>query len=133
MNDSFQWWLIILGIGVGIGLAWLVMGRLGRGEGDVPDAERSAEAAWISQSIASYGGLAPQVLVEEILDLHRQYLAGPALEPEAEPSQDEEPWDAADGDPEDDEAAVHLSRPRMMERGSVGTTASVSAERGTES
>jgi hypothetical protein len=86
MNDSFQWWLIIVGIGIGIGLAWLVMGRLARHDDDLADAERQREAAWISRNIASYGGAASEALVEEVLDLHRQYLEGPPLEPRpAEP------------------------------------------------
>ncbi len=87
MNDSFQWWLIIVGIGIGIGLAWLVMGRLARHDDDLFDAERQREAAWIGRNIASYGGVASETLVEEILELHRQYLQGPPLEPApAEPA-----------------------------------------------
>lgn len=89
MNDSFQWWLIILGIAIGIGLAWLVIGRLDRSDDDVTDAERSAEAAWISRSITAYGGVAPAPLVEEILDLHRQYLCGPAIEVREGPESEE--------------------------------------------
>lgn len=77
MNDSFQWWLIIVGIGIGVGLSWLVMGRLPRHDDDVSDTERQREAAWISRSIGSYGGVASEALVEEILELHRQYLEGP--------------------------------------------------------
>jgi hypothetical protein len=86
MNDGFAWWLLIAGIGIGVALAWLIMGRLARADDDVDEDERAAEAAWISRSIAAYGGSAPPALVEEILDLHRHYLAGPGLEPSWESS-----------------------------------------------
>jgi hypothetical protein len=80
MNDGFAWWLLIAGIGIGVALAWLIMGRLARADDDVDEDERAEEAAWISRSIAAYGGSAPPALVEEILELHRHYLAGPGLE-----------------------------------------------------
>jgi hypothetical protein len=76
MSDGFAWWLGIAGIGIGVTLTWLIMGRLSRDEADVDEEERAAEAAWISRSIASYGGVAPEPLVEEILELHRHYLSG---------------------------------------------------------
>jgi hypothetical protein len=81
MTDPFAWWLLILGIGIGIGLLWLVIGRIPREQDDVSPEERAAEAAWISGVIGRYGGVAPEPLVEEILELHDQYLKGPALEP----------------------------------------------------
>jgi hypothetical protein len=83
MTDPFAWWLLILGIGIGIGLLWLVIGRIPREQDDVSAEERAAEAAWISGVIGRYGGVAPEPLVEEILELHDQYLKGPALEPAA--------------------------------------------------
>lgn len=81
MNDGFAWWLVVLGIAIGVGLSWLVLGRLSRDEADVDHDERAVEAAWISRSIADYGGVAPAALVEEILELHGGYLQGPALDP----------------------------------------------------
>lgn len=87
MNNGFQWWLVILGIGLGAGLLWLVLGRLPRQDDDIGTMERGAEAIWISRTIESGGGIAPVALVEEILDLHGTYLEGPPLlvEPAADP------------------------------------------------
>ena len=79
MNDGFAWWLVVLGIAVGVGLSWLVLGRLPRAEADVDQEERAVEATWISRTIADYGGVAPPALVEEVLELHRQYLQGAPL------------------------------------------------------
>ena len=65
MNDGFQWWLVIIGIGLGAGLLWLVMGRLSRQEDDIGPRERAAESIWISHTIEAGGGIAPVALVEE--------------------------------------------------------------------
>lgn len=86
MNDGFAWWLVVLGIAIGVGLVWLFLVRLPRTESDVDDAELVAEAEWISHTIESYGGLAPQALVEEILEMHRQYLATGAPAVPSEPA-----------------------------------------------
>jgi hypothetical protein len=87
MNNGFQWWLVILGIGLGAGLLWLVLGRLPRQDDDVGPRERDAEAAWISQTIEAGGGIAPVALVDEILELHASYLDGPPIlvEPAGDP------------------------------------------------
>ncbi len=81
MNGAFSWWLVILGIAVGMAVVWMVMARLPRTEDDVSDDEVGVEAGWISRTINAYGGVAPQPLVEEVLELHRQYIAGPVQEP----------------------------------------------------
>jgi hypothetical protein len=83
MNDGFAWWLVILGVAVGVAVVWLIMARLPRSEDDVDDEELVREAGWISRTINAYGGVAPQPLVEEVLELHRQYLDGSSLEPPA--------------------------------------------------
>ena len=91
MNNGFQWWLVILGIALGAGLLWLILGRLPRQEDDVAPSERAAEAVWISRTIEDGGGIAPTALVEEILELHGAYLQGspvlvePATDPPATP------------------------------------------------
>ena len=74
MNDGFAWWLIVLGIAIGVGLVWIFVVRLPRSETDVDASEVATEADWISRNIEGYGGVAPQPLVEEVLDLHREYL-----------------------------------------------------------
>ncbi len=83
MNDGFAWWLVVLGVAIGVGLSWLVLGRLPRAEADVDQEERAVEATWISRTIADDGGVAPPALVEEVLELHRQYLQGAPLPDDA--------------------------------------------------
>lgn len=75
MNDGDTWWLLILGIAIGASVALLMTLRLPRRDDDLGRAERVAEAGWISTTIERDGGIAPQALVEEILDLHRTYLS----------------------------------------------------------
>jgi hypothetical protein len=87
MNDGYIWWLIVLGIAIGVAVVWLTVVRLPRRDDDQTAAERVAEARWISATIERDGGIAPQALVEEVLDLHRGYLATGAVAdplPEAE-------------------------------------------------
>jgi hypothetical protein len=74
MNDGYTWWLVILGIGIGIAVVLLLAVPLRRREDDVTRDERAAEAAWISATIERDGGIAPASLVQEILELHRDYL-----------------------------------------------------------
>lgn len=93
MNDGFAWWLVVLGVAIGVGLSWLVLGRLPRADADIDDDERALEAAWISRAVRDYGGVAPPALVEEILELHEDYLQGPA--PDLEGQQDQDSEDAS--------------------------------------
>jgi hypothetical protein len=81
MNDGFAWWLVVLGIAIGVGLTWLFMIRLPRVDADIDEVELAQEAHWISRTIHAYGGVAPEPLVEEVLELHHQYLATGAAPP----------------------------------------------------
>jgi hypothetical protein len=96
MNDGYAWWLSIVGIAIGIALAWLVAGRLRRHEGDVDEDERRAEAEWISETIEASGASAPAPLVERVLELHAEYLeSGTALDPvsmEGDPVREPRTW-----------------------------------------
>jgi hypothetical protein len=67
-------WALVVGLAIGGALVWFAVGRLPRGAEEVPDRERAAEAAWISRTINARGGLVPADLVEEVLDLHGEYL-----------------------------------------------------------
>lgn len=98
MIEGWVLWLLLAGLALGCVATWLLMVRLPRGEGDVSDAERPAEAAWISSVIEYHGGVAPRSLVEEVLDLHQVYLqrsplatpppaAPPPADPVAHPAQ----------------------------------------------
>jgi hypothetical protein len=97
MNDGFAWWLLILGIAIGVAVVWLTILRLPRSDADLDEEELVREAGWISRTIRAYGGIAPEPLVEEILELHHQYLAGPVIEPVSVvgPDVPEEPDDDA--------------------------------------
>ena len=127
MNDGFAWWLVVLGIAVGVALVWLVIARLPRDESDVGEAEREVEAAWISRTIGAYGGLAPEPLVEEVLELHQHYLASTGGQLQA--TIEDDVGDAApeplpdDGGAEAEGPGDHVStasEPARRERPSVG-------------
>lgn len=92
MNDGYTWWLLVLGIAIGVAIVWFMAVKLPRRDDDLSAAERVAEARWISATIERDGGVAPQALVEEILELHRGYLAsgGVATMP-PEPPLDDDP------------------------------------------
>ncbi len=74
MNDEFAWWFLVVGIAVGAAIVWLLRGSIAREDADLSARERVAEAAWISRTIESSGGIAPADLVEQVLELHRTYL-----------------------------------------------------------
>ena len=79
MNDGYVWWLILVGVVITLAVVWVYAARLPRAESDVSLEERRAEAAWISETIERFGGVAPPELVEEVLELHAEYLASPRL------------------------------------------------------
>ena len=74
MNDGYAWWLLLVGLVVGLALMWLALVRLPRAEDDVDADEREQEAAWINATIEARGGICPQPLAVEVLDLHHEYL-----------------------------------------------------------
>ncbi len=74
MNDGYAWWLLLVGLAVGLALMWLALVRLPRAEDDVDPDEREEEAAWISATIETRGGICPRPLAVEVLDLHHEYL-----------------------------------------------------------
>lgn len=81
MNDGYAWWLVLVGLGVGVALTWLSVVRLPRNEWDVGDGEREEEAGLIAATIAARGGVCPAPLALEVLDLHQEYLASPSFRP----------------------------------------------------
>lgn len=74
MNDGYAWWLFLVGLAVGLALMWLALARLPRAEDDIDQDERAMEADWISGTIEARGGICPQPLAAEVLDLHHEYL-----------------------------------------------------------
>ncbi|HSH22054.1 MAG TPA: hypothetical protein VK992_05550 [Candidatus Caenarcaniphilales bacterium] len=108
MTEQYLGWALVVGIAVGASLVWFVVGRLPRRSDDVGDEERAEEARWISRVIEARGGLAPPELVDEVLELHAQYLDGPPLEvrPDARPVAPLVPADDVDAERADRAVAV---------------------------
>lgn len=87
MVATWVLWLFVLGVAVGAVVVAVAVVRLPRRDDDVGAAERPTEAAWISAVIERNGGVAPALLVEEVLELHGAYLrqARPPVPPDAGP------------------------------------------------
>ena len=77
MNAEFNWWLLIVGLVVGAALTWLVMSESVRRDIDETEEEQRGEARWISSLVSGASRQIPPERVEEILRLHREYLAAP--------------------------------------------------------
>ncbi|MDP8904993.1 MAG: hypothetical protein M3N29_06725 [Chloroflexota bacterium] len=89
MTEQYIVWALIVGISLGVALYWFAFGRLPRRSEDISAEERAAEAARISQAIAQRGGFAPPDLVEEVLELHSEYLAGRPMDTAGRPTTDD--------------------------------------------
>jgi hypothetical protein len=74
VTEQYIGWALMVGLAIGGALVWFAIGRLPRSGEEIPLEEREAEAAWISRTITERGGLAPEDLVEEVLELHAAYL-----------------------------------------------------------
>ena len=74
MTEQYIGWALVVGLVIGGALVWFAVGRLPRSGEEIPVRERAAEAEWISRTIDKRGGVAPTDLVEEVLELHTQYL-----------------------------------------------------------
>ena len=113
--NPFDVWLIIVGLAIGAGLAWLVMLDLRRRDDDVSAAESKAEAAWIADTLRSRDIAADAEAVEEVLRLHRAYLAGipddGALRPTTVPAYAEAVAEAYDDEVERVITAPPAARP----------------------
>ena len=84
MNAEFNWWLLIVGLVLGASLTWLVMSDSVRRDSDIAEAEGRSEARWIETVLAAAGRGVPADRVEEVLRLHRDYLAAPPPDEPAE-------------------------------------------------
>lgn len=80
MIEQYIGWALVLGLVIGGALVWFAVGRIPRSGEEIPAEERAAEAAWISQMITERGGVAPEDLVAEVLDLNVEYLERAAEE-----------------------------------------------------
>ena len=77
MNAEFNWWLLIVGLVLGAALTWLVMSESVRRDIDIAESEQRSEALWIATVASTAGRPIAAEQVEEILRLHREYLAAP--------------------------------------------------------
>ncbi len=84
MIAEFNWWLLIVGLVVGAGLAWLVLADARRREEDLEEAELAEEAVWLETAMAEAGTPIDPLTAEHMLVLHRRYLGLPRSE---EPSE----------------------------------------------
>src|SRR5204863_7272547 len=101
MNAEFNWWLLIVGLGIGAGLVWLVLADVRRREDEVGKAERQFEASWIAETLRGWGRKIDPETVEQVLELQQLYLN--SLPPDEAPLEgvdevrDPVPSDAATG------------------------------------
>lgn len=81
MNAEFNVWLLIVGLVVGAGLAWVVMMDGHRQETEIDAIELPREAAWLSAVLAEDGYDVSPDAAEHLLLLHRAYLGAPPPDP----------------------------------------------------
>jgi hypothetical protein len=77
MNTEFNWWLLIVGLVLGAALTWLVMADTTRRDVDITERERPVEALWIAGHLSAGGRPVDPAQIEDVLRLHREYLAAP--------------------------------------------------------
>jgi hypothetical protein len=77
LNAEFNWWLLIVGLVLGAALTWLVMSESIRRDIDITESEQRGEAQWIASILSGADRPVDAERVEEILRLHREYLAAP--------------------------------------------------------
>jgi hypothetical protein len=101
--EQYLIWALLVGMAIGAAVMWFAIARLPRRTDDVSLPEIAAEADWISGTIEARGGIAPASLVEEVLELHVEYVSGEPLEVE--------PYLVAATTPRDEPPAAAVSRP----------------------
>jgi len=77
VNAEFNWWLLIVGLVVGAGIAWFVLMESRRRETDIDDQERPREALWLSRVLTDEGHPVSPEVTERLLVLHEAYLEAP--------------------------------------------------------
>jgi hypothetical protein len=92
VTSDFQWWLLIVGLAIGAGLAWLVLEDRRRADDELFDRQVDAESSWIADRLRSRGGPPRTDLIVRVLELHRDYLAR-----EPEPEDDWTGWEPEAG------------------------------------
>lgn len=87
MNAEFNWWLLIVGVVAGAGLAWLVLAESSRREQDLEEDELPAEATWIARSLADGSTPVTEAQAEAVLRAHRAYLGFPPPDALVDPAE----------------------------------------------
>jgi hypothetical protein len=77
VNAEFNWWLLIVGLVVGAGVAWFVLMDSRRRNVDVDEQERPREALWLSRMLSDEGHPVTPEVAERLLVLHAAYLDAP--------------------------------------------------------
>ncbi len=77
VNAEFNWWLLIVGLVVGAGIAWFVLMESRRRESDIDEQERPREALWLSRMLTDEGHPVSPEVTERLLVLHDAYLEAP--------------------------------------------------------
>jgi hypothetical protein len=114
VNAEFNWWLLIVGLVVGAGLAWFVLMDTRRRDVDVDDRERPREALWLSRMLGDEGHSVSPEAAERLLLLHRAYLEAP---PPDDPAPIVSPPPQVEGSefPDDDGVAVEGRTPDIRQ------------------
>jgi hypothetical protein len=97
VNAEFNWWLLIVGVVVGAGLCWLVVADSRRRDEEISEAETTAEATWIAETLHGSANPVGEETALAILRLHRSYLAT-SLPPDDEADSRAPNGDAPSGD-----------------------------------
>jgi len=104
VSTPFEWWLLLVGLGAGAILTWLIVGDIGRRDDDLSAVEREREAERIAAELAARGEPVPIETVDHVLELHRIYLSLP-VEEDAEAEPEAAPDEAVAGVADEPEAA----------------------------
>ncbi|HEX5825065.1 MAG TPA: hypothetical protein VFY18_11460 [Candidatus Limnocylindrales bacterium] len=122
MNAEFNWWLLIVGLVVGAGLAWLVLADSSRREVDIEDRELDAESHWIADGLAELHRPLDDERVLDVLRLHRAYRAAAPPDDVEEPPDGQDAYPAARIEPGERKAMAHPiggGDPGQADRGAV--------------
>jgi hypothetical protein len=78
VNAEFNWWLLLVGLVIGAGLAWVVLDDRDRGRAssliERDEEDVAAESSWISAQLAHRGAAVDADVAEVVLRLHAEYL-----------------------------------------------------------
>jgi hypothetical protein len=125
MTAEFNVWLLLVGLVVGGGLTWLVIGELRRSDADVGRGERHLEAGWIADQLAETPEAVTDEQADAVLRLHERYLAislppepslGEAMDTGPDETDIEAPTAVSETPPTVGEPAIPVSEPRRPRR-----------------